>query len=120
MDDLFCDAPFSQTRDGRKARIICRDAKGNHPVIALIATELNRELVNNYTKNGRFWSDVDISDVDLINVPEKAEFYINFNPSSEGVDVGGVYASRSDAEKWSTSQRLSCQKIEFKEGQFDE
>ena len=44
------------TRDGRKARIICFDAKCNKPIVALIY-DCNKETVFQYLENGRFFVD---------------------------------------------------------------
>lgn len=42
------------TRDGRKARIICWDKKGNYPIVALIQDNENSEHIEYYTENGIF------------------------------------------------------------------
>lgn len=44
------------TRDGRKARIICFDAKCNKPIVALIY-DCNKETVFQYLESGRFFVD---------------------------------------------------------------
>lgn len=64
------------TRDGRKARIICFDAKGEKPIIALIANG-NSEDVNYYYITGkvRFLDKEDEND--LMMLPEKKEGWIN-------------------------------------------
>lgn len=63
------------TRDGRKARIICFDAKGEKPIIALIANG-NSEDVNYYYITGkvRFLDKEDEND--LMMLPEKKEGWI--------------------------------------------
>lgn len=44
------------TRDGRKARIICTDRKGDFPVVALVekSGDENVEVASIYTKKGKF------------------------------------------------------------------
>lgn len=42
------------TRDGRGARIICYDRKGDYPIVALITDEEDEEQAIIYTINGRF------------------------------------------------------------------
>ncbi len=63
------------TRDGRKARIICFDAKCNKPIVALIY-DCNKETVLQYLENGRFFVD-QIDKYDLMMLPEKKEGWVN-------------------------------------------
>lgn len=64
------------TRDGRKARIICFDVKGDKPIIALIEDEID-ERPCNYFANGRFYSNPNANnDADLMMLPEKKERWI--------------------------------------------
>lgn len=55
------------TRDGRKARIICFDAKCDKPIVALIY-DCNKETVLQYLENGRFFVD-QIDKYDLMMLP---------------------------------------------------
>lgn len=61
-----------QTRDGKKARVICSDRKNSadYPVVALI--EEDEELINCYTRDGKFFHGVNVVQhgLDLVNVPE--------------------------------------------------
>lgn len=66
-----------QTRDGRKARIICVDKVGGLPIIALVYNKHNYindcfESSISYTLQGGYHNDSD-SQFDLINVPEQKE-----------------------------------------------
>ena len=63
------------TRDGRKARIICFDAKGDYPIIALI-DDTTKETNLHYTVNGRAHAYTE-SDYDLMMLPEKKEGWVN-------------------------------------------
>lgn len=66
------------TRDGRNARIICFDAKGDFPIAALVETN-DIEEVNLYTNNGFFHlesNDLE-SDCDLMMLSEKKEGWVN-------------------------------------------
>lgn len=66
------------TRDGRKARIICFDAKGDFPIAALVETN-NIEEVYPYTNNGLFHlesNDLE-SNYDLMMLSEKKEGWVN-------------------------------------------
>lgn len=59
------------TRDGRKARIICFDAKCNKPIVALIYG-CNKETVLQYLENGRAFVN-QIDKYDLMMLPQKKE-----------------------------------------------
>ena len=61
------------TRDGRKARIICFDAKRMHqPIIALITQYNGVEYIETYYSNGCFNDDINSqSDYDLMMLSEK-------------------------------------------------
>lgn len=59
-----------QTRDGRKARVICTDRKAKeHSIIALITQPCGREDAYIYSTNGRFTNVA--RGTDLINVPQR-------------------------------------------------
>ena len=65
------------TRDGRKARIICFDVKGDKPIIALIENEID-ERPCNYFANGRFYSNPnENNDADLMMLTEKRSGWVN-------------------------------------------
>ena len=47
------------TRDGKNVRIICTDAKGNFPIIALVETHNGTETVLRLKENGHFYNDTE-------------------------------------------------------------
>lgn len=61
-----------QTRDGRKARIICTNALrgGGESIIALIHTDEDTESIEEYFANGLLMPSNEYG-IDLINIPEK-------------------------------------------------
>lgn len=74
-----------RTRDGRKARIICFDYKGDsnaYPILALISTINPRgvpsEIIAKYTEDGRYakYNNVENNE-DLMILPEKKEGWVN-------------------------------------------
>lgn len=91
------------TKDGRNVRIICTDAKGSCPVVALVAYE-NFEVAFNVTKDGK----ID-GVLNLFFTPEKHEGWVNVFKGGVNSDycVGDsrVFESKEDAEnagkKWS-------------------
>ena len=65
------------TRDGREVRIICTNAKGDEPIIALVYNNIrNEENVYTYNRYGCFYKDND-SCLDLFFAPIKREGWIN-------------------------------------------
>ena len=89
------------TRDGRKARIICFDAKGDKPIIALIENEIDERPCNYFT-NGRFYSNPnENNDADLMMLPEKKEGWVNLWRHESGTvhPDGNVYRLKEKAVK---------------------
>ena len=87
------------TRDGKKARIICFDAKGDYPIGALIE-ESDKEYVYTYTKNGECCSGVSYMCLNLMMATEKHECWLNIyrDENSSVVFTGGtIYDSENDA-----------------------
>ena len=67
------------TRDGRKARIICFDAKDSQPIIGLYEKNIDgivREYLCSYHTDGRMYDDQDTG-YDLMMLPEKKEGWVN-------------------------------------------
>ena len=74
------------TRDGRKARIICFDAKcADTPIVALVSRDDGEILLRHY-RNGKLSDDKD-SDADLMMLPEKKEGWVNVYYSK----LNGIY-----------------------------
>ena len=71
------------TRDGRKARIICFDAEGGHPIIALVSDGV-RESPYNYAKEGYYHIEGVETMADLMMLPEKKEGWINIIKTEDG------------------------------------
>lgn len=59
-----------QTRGGRPARIVCRDAAGPFPIIAAVLEPSGSESAKTYAASG-LYSRYNASLLDLINVPKK-------------------------------------------------
>ena len=63
-----------QTRDGRKARIICTDLKYDvYPICAIITMPNGNELAASFTSDGRLNANT-ITTHDLVNFPEKPSY----------------------------------------------
>ena len=71
------------TRDGRAVRIVCTDAKGDEPIIALVYNNIREEEnVYTYNRDGYFYGDND-SCLDLFFAPIKKEGWINLFKDKE-------------------------------------
>ena len=68
------------TRDGRKVRIICFDAKQSLPIVALVTTAENNETIISYNSNGMFA--MNETCCDLMMLPERREGWVNLYKSS--------------------------------------
>ena len=105
------------TRDGRNARIICTDAKGNFPIIALVEINNGAETVIRLKENGRFYNDTENSS-DLFFAPVKKEGWINLYKINSTISPGPrAYDTKEDAESvvGDKSYYLSTIKIEWEE-----
>ena len=80
------------TRDGRKARIICFDAKDTQPIIGLYEKNIDgivREYLCSYHTDGRMYDDQNTG-YDLMMLPEKKEGWVNVYKKS-------IYKTKEDA-----------------------
>lgn len=102
------------TRDGRKARIICFDAKCNKPIVALIY-DCNKETVLQYLENGRFFVD-QIDKYDLMMFPQKKEGWVNIYKDFEDT-VCCVYPTEKEALEDGETEKdyITTIKIEWEE-----
>ena len=87
------------TRDGRPARIICTNTKGNYPVVALVETD-DREITYDFNAEGKYLVG-DEDDRDLFFVSEKREGWVNIYRNGEGNIITSVrvYDKKEKAEK---------------------
>lgn len=102
------------TRDGRKARIICFDAKCDKPIVALIY-DYNKETDLQYLENGRFFVD-QIDKYDLMMLPQKKEGWVNIYKDFEDT-VCCIYSTEKEAleEKETEEDYITTVKIEWEE-----
>lgn len=124
MNTKFDPTKPCQTRDGRKVRILCTDAKRWHDgesIVALVDsdTESGTQSVMTYMSDGRYYSKFE-SPYDLINIPEKRKLTGWLNMYESG--YGGVHKTRSEADKWYEERRIACldlskYNIEFEVGE---
>ena len=89
------------TRDGRNARIVCIDAKGDYPIVAMIETfDGSIEQPCNYTKNGYFCADESDNGIDLFFVPEKHKGWMNIYKHNDGhyEGDGNIYNTEEECK----------------------
>ena len=107
------------TRDGRNVRIICTDAKGDFPIIALIETTNGSiEFAYKFKKNGRFLDNDSDYHYDLFFAPGKHEGWVNVYRSNLDVTYAGcVYTSEKEAKEHidDTQRYVATVKIEWEE-----
>ena len=102
------------TRDGRKARIICFDAKCNKPIVALIY-DCNKETVFQYLESGRFFVD-QIDKYDLMMFTRKKEGWLNIYKDFED-RICCIYKTKEEAleKKETEDDYITTIKIEWEE-----
>ena len=104
------------TRDGRDVRIICTDAKGDEPIIALVYNK-NREEENVYTYNreGYFYENNE-SCLDLFFAPTKREGWVNIYSEQEYRYPGeNIFNTKEEAIKYKDINYITTIKIEWEE-----
>jgi len=106
-----------QTRDGRPARVVCVDAKGEQPLATLIniGPGRNREIAVRHNPSGAWRISGEPADEDLVNPPVKREGWINIYPDSGKHHVGAVHDTKDAANYDATADRIACIKIEWEE-----
>ena len=100
------------TRNGRSARIICTDAKGNYPIVALIE-EGGYDNALSYTKDGKLYVG-ETNDYDLFFASEKHEGWVNVYRDFDDVMCGSVFATEEDA-KCNAKTAIATVRIEWEE-----
>ena len=87
------------TRDGREVRIICTDAKGEEPIIALVYNNnTDEENVYTYNRDGRFYKND--SSLDLFFAPIKREGWVNVFRNKQGsYTENSIYETKKRAKE---------------------
>ena len=104
------------TRDGREVRIICTDAKGDEPIIALVYNNIrNEENVYTYNRYGCFYGDND-SCLDLFFISTKREGWGNVYKDDNTRYIGDIYPTEKEAkENKDDDLYIATIKIEWEE-----
>lgn len=105
------------TRNGRKVkRILCTDAMGQYPIVALVAAlDDDIEKAFSYTKDGHFYPGEEHI-YDLFFAPEKHEGWVNvMGLKSNEMYCGFIYKSEEEARRNGGETAIATVKIEWEE-----
>lgn len=97
-------------RDGKPARIVCKDKKGSYPYVVLTSHYDTGDEYSYYTDSKGVAIPAFSSSYDLINIPEKIEGWVNVYPEI-------IYNSKYLADSSAFKHRIACGFISFKEGE---
>ena len=104
------------TRNGRKARVICKDRVSKAcPLVVLVTMEDGEEIPFTYHTDGKFYHDE--SELDLFFAPKEHEGWINlFGGSLCGLYIGDlrIFESKENAEKKGKNNRDYVKSIKIK------
>ena len=75
-----------QTRDGHSVRIVCWDALGEYPILALIKIDNDKESCNRFTNSGAFMVDNEVNPLDIIIVTDDEGLTEFEKALSDGID----------------------------------
>lgn len=102
------------TRFGNKVRIICTDAKCDHPVVALVEGRFSDyESIGRYTKDGRYYAN-ETTMSDLFFAPEKHEGWVNVYRIG-GLGCRCIFDSEEEARQNADKTAIATVKIEWEE-----
>lgn len=111
-----------QTRDGRKARIVCKDVKcplGFH-ILALVERDSGMEEAVWFQSNGRAHRNGTEACNDLINIPEEHEGWVSVYRGINGCFTFGAFRKQKDDPAFwigNLNEVVACIPIKFKEGE---
>lgn len=104
-----------RTRDGRAARIICEDAVGEQPIVALVRVKTTKgpiEITHNYSENGRYYISDNDCVLDLVNIPERKSYWVNVYYDKT---VGSTWYSLEDLKKSNTRHAAGVIELVFED-----
>lgn len=92
------------TRDGRPARVICTDAKGDYPVVGLILTnDENLECVETYNKDGKYL-ERQTDERDLFFATEKKCGWINVYKEVSKNIRSAIFDTKEEATRFASRE----------------
>ena len=105
------------TREGKPARIICTDARGEYPVIALIEHyQETLDVTFSFTKDGKWCTDGTNSNKDLFFALEKHEGWTNvYEEGTNRYLDGCICSTEEEAKRIRGCGYITTIKIEWEE-----
>ena len=101
------------TSEGKPVkRILCTDARGNYPIVALIE-EGSYDNALSYTEDGKLYNG-ESNVYDLFFAPEKHEGWVNVYRCRDDMMCGSVFATEEEA-KCNAKTAIATIKIEWEE-----
>ena len=101
------------TREGKTVkRILCTDARGSYPVVALIEESYYDNALS-YTEDGKLYNG-ETNLYDLFFAPEKHEGWVNVYRCLDDIMCGSVFATEEDA-KCNVKTAIATVKIDWEE-----
>ena len=104
------------TRNGRKARIICKDRVSKVcPLVVLVTREDGEEIPFTYHTDGKFYHDE--SELDLFFAPEKHKGWVNiYRDFGLGIrNCKCIFSSEEEALRNRDTKAIATVKIEWEE-----
>ena len=99
-----------QTRDGRKARILCKDLNSDvYTIVAATMENNGTESVRLYTNTGQILVGKPNHDLDLVNIPKRTSRWTNVYPT-------GDHGSKERADILKNHNRIGVIEIIFEDG----
>lgn len=105
------------TRDGRDARILCFDAMGSYPIVAIVRNDYE-EVVDKFCLDGknRLCGE---SEIDLFMAPVKREGWVNLHQCKDGIiRTSYVFGTKDEARLNAgryVGRYLATNKVEWEE-----
>ena len=111
-------APVVQ-RCGRHARIVDFALKNEaYPLAVIYTDDMGREHLTEFSIEGKYYGNQSDTNHDLMMAPVKKECLVNLNKAPDkpfGFAIGGIYATKEDADDMASPNRVACVHIEWEE-----
>lgn len=104
-----------KTRDGRTARIVSTNLCGPYPIAAVVERGDGETLII-CTSEGKIADGDGESSLDLMNVPEKHEAWINIYHNEHECPWVCSYQTKEEADYRAAPDRISCVRVEYEIG----